>query len=108
MSGVNQSKSRLPHGWWTKERIFEEARRHSSKSDFHKAASQAYKIAMKEGWLDEMDWFPERKIKWTREVLGELAKSYGSKKDFRLACPRAYDAAYSKGWLSEIAEENNW
>lgn len=102
MSGVNQSKSRLPHGWWTKERIFEEARRHSSKSDFHKAASQAYKIAMKEGWIDEMDWFPERKIKWTKEAVFEASRKFTKRTAFMKFSSKAYRLAFENGWLKEM------
>lgn len=46
-----------PKGYWTKERVFEEARKYSTRGDFKKGCQSAYYVAIKKGWIDEMDWF---------------------------------------------------
>lgn len=102
MRDANQSNRRLPNGWWTKERIFEEAKKYSSKSDFHKAAAQAYKIALKEGWLEEMDWFPERKIKWTKETVFEASRKFTKRTAFMKYSSKAYRLAFDNGWLDDM------
>lgn len=48
------------NGYWTKEMVFEEARRYETRSDFKKYSYRAYHIAWKSGWLDEL--FPKYKI----------------------------------------------
>lgn len=99
---MGSSFNRFPKGWWTKERIFEEAKKYSSKSDFHKFASQAYKIALKEGWIEEMDWFPERKIKWTKEAVFEESKKYSTRSEFQDNSTKAYLLARENGWIHEM------
>lgn len=42
---------------WTKEKVFEEARRYQTRKEFFKGCSGAYNVARKNGWLSEMDWF---------------------------------------------------
>ena len=46
-----------PNGYWTKDRVFDEARKYTRKVDFKYKASRAYILARKNGWLQEMDWF---------------------------------------------------
>lgn len=46
-----------PNGYWTKERVFEEARKFTRKVDFKYTSSRAYILARTNGWLKEMDWF---------------------------------------------------
>ena len=42
---------------WTKEKIQEEAKRFSTRSEFAKGNVSAYKKAHREGWLDEISGF---------------------------------------------------
>ena len=39
---------------WTKETVFEESKKYSSRSEFKKKKSGAFRIAYMNGWLDEM------------------------------------------------------
>lgn len=41
---------------WTKETVFEESKKYSSRSEFKKKKSGAFRIAYMNGWLDEMIW----------------------------------------------------
>ena len=96
------ANNRVPRGWWTKERIFKESHNYSSKSEFRKAASAAYKTALKYGWLNEMTWLPERKIKWTRDAVFEESKKYSTRNEFQKACQSAYNVANRNLWIDEM------
>lgn len=41
---------------WTRENVFEESKKYSSRSEFKKGSSGAFHIAYINGWLDEMSW----------------------------------------------------
>lgn len=40
---------------WTRETVFEESKKYSSRSEFKKMSSGAFRIAYMNGWLDEMN-----------------------------------------------------
>lgn len=44
-------------GYWTKERVFEEGAKYSTKMEFKKMAPTAYSKAVKYKWIEEMNWF---------------------------------------------------
>lgn len=92
---------------WTKEKIQEEAKRFSTRSEFARGNVSAYKKAHREGWLDEVCNFMVRPSKpkgyWTKERVFETAKSYTSKADFSKNAPIAYRVALSNGWLRELS-----
>ena len=70
---------------WTRETVFEESKKYSSRSEFKKMSSGAFRIAYMNGWLDEMNWliYPAPKpIKWTKEAVFEESKKYSSINDF--------------------------
>ena len=46
-----------PNGYWTKERVFEEARKYRTKEEFKKCCRSAYEAARRNGWIPEMTWF---------------------------------------------------
>lgn len=49
---------RKPSGYWDiKENVIEESKKYKSKSEFQKKCSSAYRKALDNGWLKEMDWF---------------------------------------------------
>jgi predicted GIY-YIG superfamily endonuclease len=50
-----------PAGYWTKERVAEEARKYSTRTEFMKAKGAGYTIAAKNGWLDEVCAHMEKK-----------------------------------------------
>ncbi len=50
---AHMSKTRKHAGYWTKERVFEDARNYCSKKEWRLSNSGGYKGACKKGWLDE-------------------------------------------------------
>ena len=79
---------------WTYETCKEEARKYTRRVDFMKGSSGAYRIAYKNEWIKDYDWFkrPEPhnkgKIKWTYDK-----------------CKAAFEAAWQNGWIEEWLEE---
>jgi len=74
---------------WTKERVFEESKKYTSRSEFKKGNSRAYTLARKNNWLNEMIWFePSQKMKpngyWTKERVFEESKKYDVEKHYKV------------------------
>ena len=41
---------------WTKEAVFEESKKYTTKVEFKKSSSVAYRVAVKNEWIKEMTW----------------------------------------------------
>ena len=94
-----------PRGYWTKEKVFEKAREYKARSEFCKGCPRAYKVALKNGWLEEMDWFKRPVVynkKWTKEEVFKEARKYQTRGEFAKVCPSAYRVARINGWLEEM------
>ena len=71
---------------WTKETVLEESKKYSSRSEFKKNKSGAFRIAYMNEWLDEMIWLvhPTAKpVKWTKEAVFEESKKHSTVTEFR-------------------------
>lgn len=94
------------HGYWTKERVFEEGAKYSTKMEFRKSAPTAYSIATKNNWIDDMIWFvsdvkPQGFWQNKQNVIDESRK-YSSRSGFRWGNPSAYRSALDNGWIDEM------
>ncbi len=95
--------SNLNGGKWSKEKVFEEAKKYNSLSQFKYNNNSAYSVARLNGWLVEMIWFARPKyIKWTKEAVFEEARKYNKKYHFQIGCETAYKVALKNGWLTEM------
>ena len=94
-------RKRVPVGYWTYERCYEEARKYKTLKDFVKNANGAKQFATKKGWIKDYTWF-ENQFRWTRELCMKEARQYTTKQDFYLNSKNAYTAAVRYGWLSEF------
>ena len=99
---LSASKLRI----WTKERVFEEAHKYTTKRDFYKGNRSAYAVAERNRWFDEMEWFkkpnPNKPKVWTKEAVFVLAKTCKTKLELRKANKGAYNVAWKNGWLNEM------
>lgn len=91
---------------WTKEKVFEESKKYTSRGNFQKGSSSAYQKALKENWIDDMLWLKSEKKpcgywKNKNNVLEE-SKKYKFLKDFREKSGGAYSAAADGGYLNEM------
>jgi len=88
---------------WTKDNVFEEAKKYNSLSQFKYNNNSAYSTARLNGWLKEMTWFKRPiYIKWTKEATFEEAKKYQTRRNFEVGSNSAYNVALKNRWLDEM------
>lgn len=99
-------RDKKPSNYWTKERVFEEAKKYKSKYEFFKGCESAYQVARKNGWLSEMDWFVKGKRPdgyWqNKENVFAESKKYDTIKEFERANQTAVVSARKNGWIKEM------
>ena len=95
-------------GYWDYEACYEAAKVCVCRSDLKYKYPQAYRTALKNGWIDDYVWFrtkgeaiAERKTVCTKEYCYEEAKKYTSKIEFLRNSNRAYVVAKQNGWIEE-------
>ena len=96
--------NKKPAGYWTYETCYEEAKKYKTRSAFGKMAGVAYRLARKNGWLDDYTWFNSSSTPagyWTYERCLTEAKKYKTRNEFHKANLGAYDAAYRNKWLKD-------
>lgn len=95
------ARKRVPVGYWTYERCFEEAKKHRSLKEFEENASGARQYAAKMGWIKDYVWF-EKTFRWTKELCEEEAKRFTTRQEFYTISKNAYAAAVKYGWLDSF------
>ena len=67
---------------WDYESVKEEASKYKSRSEFQKRCASAYRVALKNGWLDDFNWLvrPKRKVKWNYDSIKEEHFDFASVK----------------------------
>lgn len=93
---------RKPRNYWTKERVFEEARKYETKNAFRKGCMSAYLYAHRNKWIDEMYFFKNIYKSWTKEKVFEEAKKYTTRTEFANNAHYVYETARENGWLDEM------
>ena len=93
-------------GYWTKERVANEAKKYNSRNQFRQNAYGAFKAAEKYGLLDSL-FMPSNKVVhiagyWTDERVIEEGKKYQTKGDFKSHSASAYKIACQKGLISSM------
>lgn len=95
-----------PKNYWTKERVFEEARKYKTYIEFINGCRRAYNVAKKNGWLDEMTWLKSRykpKGYWqNKENVFAEARNYNTITEFEKEYPAAVASARKNGWTKEM------
>ncbi|MDB9982737.1 GIY-YIG nuclease family protein [Gammaproteobacteria bacterium] len=97
---------------WDIDLIRKEASKYSKKSEFGKRSSQAYKIALKNHWLEDVcshmadknNFSNDKKPNnyWSIERLRKEASKYDTRKEFKNCAASAYATAYRLKCLDEI------
>lgn len=88
--------------YWTKGRCRKEAKKFKTRTDFNKYASWAYRVAKKNGWLEEYHWLEITNHKWNDESVMEVAKKYTNRKAFRHGDRGAFNYAQRNGLLDKM------
>lgn len=94
--------------YWTEERCYEAAKSCETKKQFAFRTPGAYKVSMRNGWIDKYNWFDStpKPTKWTYEATMEEAKKYNGKYEFAQKSKGAYQAARIRGWLKDYVWMN--
>ena len=90
-----------------KEICFEESKKYTCRWLFQRGSKKYYQISRINGWLDEMTWLVDPRIKWSKEKTFKESKKYKSRGEFSKKCNGAYDMALRKGWLDEMTWLSN-
>ena len=95
-----------PHGFWTKEQCYVEARKYVSKKDFRINSAAAYGKAEKNKWLTEickhMIVSKRPNGYWTLELCLKESLKYKTYAEFQKCSSSAYNSALKKAWLKLI------
>lgn len=92
---------------WTYNTCKEEAKKYKSRTEFGKKCGGAYYAAIRNGWIEEYEWFEENKKPsgyWTQESCMEEARKYETRTTFYRGSYGAYKAAKKNGWIKDY----NW
>lgn len=85
---------------WNKDLCKEEALKYNKRSDFSKYSNGAYKMAWKEGWLNDICTHMDI----TKELCTIEALKYSTKKQFRLLSPKFYFKAKNNNWFKDVCK----
>ena len=104
-----EEKNRKPKGYWnTKKNIIEESKKFSSRTEFKKKSQNAYNLALKNKWIDEMPWLDINNHKhpkgyWkNKENMMNEARKYSTKEEFQKGNLTAFLAAHRYGFIDEM------
>ena len=99
---------RKPRGYWNYEACCEAAKGCTYRSELKNKCPQAYRTALKNGWINDYFWFKTKgeaisksKTVYTKESCYEKAKKYTSKIEFLKSSNGAYVMAKKNGWIEE-------
>jgi hypothetical protein len=106
--GWPKIRDKKPNGYWTKEKCFEEARKHTTIKDWALASGSSYNKSKRNGWVSEctahMVKLQKPKGFWNnKERCIEDAKKYTTKTDWQKNS-RSYDISKKYGWYDECCE----
>lgn len=95
-----------PQGYWSIERVTDEAHKYVSRNQFRENAYGAFKAAEKYGLLDSL-FTPSSKVAhvagyWTDKRVIEEGKKYQTKGDFKSHSASAYKIACQKGLIDSM------
>ena len=104
--GPSLIKVKKPNGYWTKKRIFNEARSFLTLKDFRKENPGAYGAALELGLFNELRLILKVHAKpagyWTLSRIHQLAKKCSTRSEFREKYPAACQAASRKKLLVKV------
>ncbi len=94
----------LPHNYWTKEKIRDVAKTHTTRSSFQNNDRRAYVAACNNSWLDEVCLHMIKKPNnyWTKDRIHADALKYDTRTEFQLGNSHAYHIARKGGYLNEV------
>lgn len=102
---VDEVCAHMKSRFWTKEKLFERARKYKSLKEFMKKEKGAYIHALRNNLLEATTKHMERLQLphgyWNKERCLEEAKKYSSRTDFMKKSGSAYNASLQNKWVDE-------
>jgi hypothetical protein len=100
---MSVSIKKRARGFWSKERVFAEGKKHKNRRAWQLAQSRSYNIAWKNGWLNQIIGREIIHGKWTREAVLQSGQKFKTKAEWRNSQDgSAYVIAKRNGWLREF------
>ena len=97
--------SKKANNYWNYETCYDAAKKCRNRMEFQKEYSGAFKIARKNGWLEDYTWFTYNKKLplgyWNEEHCREEALKYQSRIEFKNGNNSAYNTAIKNKWLDD-------
>ena len=98
--------NKKPRGYWNNyDNCLNESKKYKTKNEFKLGNSEAYKKAIKNGWINDYN-FEKPKVsrvnKWTEDSCKKEAEKYKSRSEFRKNSNRAYEASKRNGWIDSF------
>lgn len=92
-------EKRKKDGYWNYDTCIKEAKKYKSRVEFQRNNGVAYRVARKNGWLDDYTWFKEKQKHnyWNQDTCFEEAKKYKTKSEFAKKSGGAYNLARQNG-----------
>jgi hypothetical protein len=88
---------------WDEQTCYNLAKKCQYKHEFRSKYLNAYRTAVKRGWVKQYTWLQEKfKKHWKRSECRDLAMQYTTLKEFRINHYAAYYASFKKGWLYDF------
>jgi hypothetical protein len=104
-----EGKNRKPKGYWhIKKNVIEESKKYKTRTSFKKNSETAYNSALKNNWIDEMNWLDKNSNKlpkgyWkNKENMMQEARKYSTKEGFKKGNLTAFLAAYKYGYIDKM------
>ena len=88
-------------GYWTFDKVKEEALKYLNRNDFNKLSKSAYLSAYRNNWLDEV-CSHMKKNDYTFNRVKEEALKFSTRSDFRNKSNNYYNSAHRNGWLDDV------
>lgn len=89
-------------GYWTFDRVKEEALKYKTRNDFNKLSKSAYLAAHRNGWLDDVCSHMKIVNTYDFDKVKEEALKYTSRVDFKKGSLGCYASACRNGWIDEV------
>lgn len=103
IGGLGKGKSRF-----TYDICYEQARLCKTRTEFRDYGNDAYRVALKNGWIKDYTWFVDGKIvgadkrrKYDYQTCYEEASKYNTIKEFEKGSHGACIAARTNGWMKD-------
>ena len=87
---------------WTYEKCKNEASKYNTKTEFKHKSNYAYKISLKNNFLNEICLHMNKRNKWNFDNVIKEAKKYNTKTDFSKQSRGAYNFAYRNNILDQV------